>query len=167
MIDPKIAPLSGQIRASTAGDGNRVVSIWRDAVDATHHFLTVSDRLAIDVAVRDFLPSAPMMLWVDDHDVAVGFMILTEFRMEALFVDPSKHGMGIGRRFVEYALERHPTITTEVNEQNHQARRFYDGVGFETVGRSELDEEGRPYPLLHLQLRRSAYQPRSQPHRIV
>jgi putative acetyltransferase len=35
-------PLAGtmfSIRLSRPADGDRVVTIWRDAVDATHHFL--------------------------------------------------------------------------------------------------------------------------------
>jgi putative acetyltransferase len=37
-----------------------------------------------------------------------------------------------------------------VNEQNAQAVGFYSRSGFVVVGRSELDDAGRPYPLLHM-----------------
>ena len=39
-----------------------------------------------------------------------------------------------------------------MNEQNPRALGFYRRMGFEVVGRSELDELGNPYPLLHLRL---------------
>ena len=42
----------------------------------------------------------------------------------------------------------------DVNEQNVSAAGFYAHRGFEVVGRSETDEAGRPYPLLHLRLDR-------------
>ncbi len=38
----------------------------------------------------------------------------------------------------------------DVNEQNEGAVRFYAARGFAEVGRSPLDGEGRPFPLLHL-----------------
>ena len=41
-------------------------------------------------------------------------------------------------------------ITTSVNEQNGQAVGFYERMGFVPVGRSERDDQGRPYPLIHL-----------------
>jgi putative acetyltransferase len=38
----------------------------------------------------------------------------------------------------------------DVNEQNPEAARFYEACGFAVVGRSELDDGGRPFPLLHM-----------------
>ena len=40
-----------------------------------------------------------------------------------------------------------------MNEQNEQAVGFYLHQGFVIAGRSELDGTGKPYPILHLQLR--------------
>ena len=37
-----------------------------------------------------------------------------------------------------------------VNEQNPQAVRFYQHIGFETYKRTDYDEEGNPYPLLYM-----------------
>ncbi|TMD66902.1 MAG: GNAT family N-acetyltransferase [Chloroflexi bacterium] len=42
--------------------------------------------------------------------------------------------------------------TVDVNEQNDQALGFYLRMGFVVVGRSELDSNGKPYPLLHMRL---------------
>lgn len=44
--------------------------------------------------------------------------------------------------------------TVDVNEQNTQAVGFYARAGFTVTGRSPVDDEGRPYPLLHLALTR-------------
>jgi hypothetical protein len=40
----------------------------------------------------------------------------------------------------------------DVNEQNPGVCRFYQACGFVVEGRSELDDAGRPFPLLHLRL---------------
>jgi putative acetyltransferase len=40
----------------------------------------------------------------------------------------------------------------DVNEQNPQGVGFYRHMGFEQVGRSELDGQGNPFPLLHMRL---------------
>lgn len=138
------------IRESNAGDGRRVMQIWRDAVDATHDFLTPEDRIAIENELATFLPAAPLWLAVDEHDRAIGFMLLDGSHMEALFIDPANRGEGIGRALVNHALALHASVSTEVNEQNAQAVGFYDRLGFIRAGRSEVDGQGRPYPLIHL-----------------
>lgn len=45
-------------------------------------------------------------------------------------------------------------VYVDVNEQNEQAHRFYLSQGFKQVGRSELDDDGRPYPILNLCLKK-------------
>lgn len=139
-----------EIRPSCASDGGRALDIWRAAVDATHHFLAPADRIAIEAEVSGFLPAAPLWLAVDAHDHPIGFMLLDGGHMEALFVDPAHHGGGVGRALVEHALSCCRPLTTEVNEQNGQAIGFYERLGFRRTGRSAVDGQGRPYPLIHL-----------------
>lgn len=141
------------IRRSRPEDGPRVVAIWRAAIDATHDFLTPEHRAEIDLLVQDFLPKADLWLAVDADDRAVGFMLASDGHMHALFVDPAEHGAGVGRALVAHALAESPSLTTDVNEQNPQALGFYRRLGFVVTGRSETDDQGRPYPLLHLRHR--------------
>ncbi|MFJ3055910.1 acetyltransferase [Herbaspirillum sp. NPDC087042] len=140
------------IRKSHAGDGDRILEIWRSAVLATHAFLLRADYAEIEKEVRDFLPSTPLLLAVDREDKPLGFMLLDGSHMEALFVDPDYHGQGIGRRLVKHALSLSASLTTDVNEQNEQASAFYFHLGFTATHRSATDGQGRPYPLLHLEI---------------
>lgn len=140
-----------QIRPSRIDDGDRIMEIWRQAVNATHDFLTPEDRLAIDEMVLGFLPKAPLSLAVDGHDYPLAFMLMDGEHMEALFVDPACRGIGIGAALVRHGLTVHPRMTTDVNEQNKQAVRFYERMGFKQTGSSPCDRQGRPYPLIHLE----------------
>jgi putative acetyltransferase len=139
-----------RVRTSTPADGDRILAIWRSAVDATHHFLAPQDRQDIEAEVVAFLPATPLWLAVDEHDHATGFMLLGDGHMDALFVDATARGSGIGRALVEHGLRLHPGLTTDVNEQNGQALGFYERMGFVRTGRSGIDGQGRPYPLIHL-----------------
>lgn len=144
-----------RIRASRPDDGARVIAIWREAVEATHDFLTDEDLRGIDEEVRGFLPYIALWLAVDANDQAVGFMAMTGTNMDALFIAPDFSGMGVGRLLVEHALRQQPVITTDVNAQNTQAVGFYERLGFVEIGRSSLDDRGRSYPLIHMRLSRS------------
>ena len=140
------------LRPSRAEDGARLVAIWRAAVDATHDFLGAEDRDAIAEEVAAFLPHVPAWLAVDADDCAVAFVGVRSGMMEALFVHPDRHGRGVGRALVTQAMKGNALLTTAVNEQNEGARRFYERLGFVRTGRSERDDQGRPYSLLHLEI---------------
>ena len=139
-----------RLRPSRPDDGPRVVEIWAAAVDATHNFLTPEDRVALGREVESSLPYAALTLAVDDRDRALGFMLIADGHMEALFIDPEHRGAGVGAMMIDYALAVHPVLTTDVNEQNAQAVGFYEHMGFERIGWSATDGQGRPYPLIHL-----------------
>jgi putative acetyltransferase len=145
------------IRQSRPSDAARAVTIWREAVDATHHFLTPSDRDSIDDIVQQFLPNSTLWLAVDGDDQPMGFMLLDAGHMAGLFIAPAFHRAGVGRSLVEHALRLQPLVTTEVNEQNTQAVGFYERLGFTRIGWSATDDDGRPYPLINMQLRREDY----------
>ncbi|HFK4479749.1 TPA: acetyltransferase [Citrobacter sedlakii] len=138
------------IRRSRHDDGDKLVKIWCRSVDATHDFLSKAYRAELEELVKSFLPEAPLWVAVDEKDVPVAFMLLTAEHMDALFVDPDVRGCGIGKLLIEHALTLAPELTTNVNEQNAQAVGFYKKMGFTVTGRSEVDDLGKPYPLLNL-----------------
>ena len=76
-------------------------------------------------------------------------------KMESLFLVPERHRRGAGRRLVRHALALHGELTVDVNEQNAAACRFYEACRFVVERRSELDEQGRPHPLLHMRFDRA------------
>ena len=51
-------------------------------------------------------------------------------------------------------MEHYGVNELTVNEQNPLARGFYEHMGFEVYKRTELDEEGNPYPLLYMKRNR-------------
>lgn len=69
-----------------------------------------------------------------------------------LFIAPQMRGRGIGKLLVNYAVEHQGVWKVDVNEQNEQAVGFYQKMGFSVVGRSPVDNQGKPYPLLHMEL---------------
>jgi putative acetyltransferase len=127
-----------------------MVEIWRASVEATHDFLLPGDIEKLDARVRDFLPRVPLWVATDQDDRPIGFMGLSEARMDSLFIDPAWRGVGVGRALVAHALTLHPILTTEVNEQNRQAVGFYQRMGFVSIGRSPVDGQWFSYPLIHL-----------------
>ena len=55
--------------------------------------------------------------------------------------------------YLNYDLKTYSVNELTINEQNPQARGFYEHFGFEVYKRSELDEQGNPYPILYMKLK--------------
>ena len=51
---------------------------------------------------------------------------------------------------LQYGMDNYSIKELAVNEQNPQAKGFYEYMGFEVYKRTELDEQGNPYPLLYM-----------------
>ncbi|CAI6083253.1 acetyltransferase [Cohnella sp. JJ-181] len=136
---------------------DRLIEIWYRAVRRTHAFLKDEDIQFY----RGMLESGALReveIWVelDEDRQPAGFIGLDGAKIEMLFVDPPAHGRGIGRRLIAHAESlKGSDLQVDVNEQNEGAYAFYRRLGFERVGRSELDGSGRPFPLLHLALKRA------------
>ena len=141
------------IRPALADDYPRLLEVWLASVRATHTFLAASDIQELLPLVRDrALPA--LELWVlAAGDQAVGFAGLDGNRLEALFLHPDHLGRGGGRLLVEHARRLKGPLLVDVNEQNPEAVRFYEALGFEVCGRSPTDGGGRPFPLLHMRER--------------
>ena len=143
------------IRLATLADCEPLFDLWLCSVRATHTFLSEPEIQALAPFVREYLAASLATLWViDEQGMLVGFMGLNGAEIESLFIDPPFLRRGYGRRLIEHVRQGVDSLTVSVNEQNPDACRFYEACGFQVVGRSETDDAGRPYPLLHLRWRR-------------
>jgi putative acetyltransferase len=141
------------IRPALPTDREALVDVWLRSVRATHTFLSDEDIQSLLPVVRDVaLPQLEVWVLCSDSGAVMGFMGLSGSKMEALFLAPEFLRRGGGRRLVWHAQELRGELTVDVNEQNPAARQFYEACGFVVEGRSELDSDGRPFPLLHMRL---------------
>lgn len=143
------------LRPATARDWPALTALWRRSVEATHDFLLPADLESIAAAMpRHYLP-AMRQLWLLEEDGNLrgfwgGWQQGAVLRVEMLFVAPEAFRQGVGRRLLAHACAGRRHVSLDVNEQNTGARAFYVRCGFRVRGRSPLDGDGRPYPLLHL-----------------
>lgn len=150
--EPTPGPGTYLVRLARPGEAGRLFDIWASAVDATHDFLSGSDRQAIEPEVLEYVRSAKLWVAVDQSDEPIGFVGLTGNKIDSLFVHGDRRGLNVGRTLVRHAATLAGQLLVDVNEQNEQAIGFYARLGFTTIGRSPLDDQGRPYPLFHLSL---------------
>lgn len=127
--------------------------VWEDSVRATHQFLA-EDAIA---EIKQFVPEAlrevaHLVVSVNEIEESIGFMGVQDRAIEMLFISPDSRGKGIGKELVRYGIKTFATNRVTVNEQNPQAIGFYEHLGFKVYKRTETDEQGRPYPLLYMEM---------------
>ncbi len=130
-----------------------LLNVWESSVRATHIFLSDSEIRRIAEYVPQALSGVAHLIVVEDQcGKAIAFMGIEDRRLEMLFISPTERGKGVGRRLLQYGIRNYGIGEVTVNEQNLQAVGFYEHMGFEAYKRTELDEQGGPYPLLYMRL---------------
>ena len=131
-----------------------ILDTWESSVRATHDFLSEEDIISIKPYVKEGAKHVGKFLCVRDEENTIkAFMGIEDFKIEMLFVSDECRRKGIGKSLVEYAVKTLNVNYVDVNEQNPQALGFYEPVGFEVFKKSEFDEQGNPFPILHMKLK--------------
>lgn len=133
---------------------SQLVDVWEQSVTATHAFLSKAEIAEIKAIVPQALMAIPQLLIVRHPETQqpVAFMGIATPRLEMLFIAPAARGQGLGRQLLQEAIQHEGVTELDVNEQNPQAIGFYEQLEFKTVQRSELDGQGKPYPILTMRL---------------
>lgn len=139
------------IRKVEPTDYPRLMEIWESAVLHTHDFLKKEDFLYYKEHVPSYFPYVTL-LGFEQEGCLVGFIGIAEDNIEMLFIDNDYRGKGIGKQLISHVMNDLHVTKVDVNEQNAQAVGFYKHIGFHVVTKSELDNEGKSYPILHMQI---------------
>ena len=125
--------------------------VWESAVRATHHFLSEEEILKIREYVPEALRGIPHLVIAEKEDgIPVAFMGIADGMLEMLFIHNAERGKGLGRKLLTYGIENYGVTQVSVNDQNPSAKGFYEYMGFTVFKRTELDEQGNPYPILYM-----------------
>ncbi len=132
---------------------NQLLEVWEGSVRATHLFLSADEIKRIKEYVPQALNGiAHLLIAENEAGRAVAFMGVEDGSLEMLFVAPEERGKGLGKRLIQYGIDNYAVERLAVNEQNPQAKGFYEHMGFQVYKWTDLDEQGDPYPLLYMRL---------------
>ncbi len=142
-----------EVKERTSDLINQLVNIWEDSVKATHTFLSKEEIESIKQFVPEFIKKVPHLLIVKtDNNEPIAFMGISNKKVEMLFVKNEKRHQGIGKSLIDYGINNFQINEVTVNEDNNQAVSFYEHLGFKVFKRTNLDEQGNPYPILYMKI---------------
>lgn len=95
------------------------------------------------------------LIIVENNDnIPIAFMGIENQKLEMLFITNDERKKGLGKHLLSYGIENYNVKELIVNEQNPNAKEFYEHMGFKAYKRSEIDEQGNSYPILYMRLER-------------
>lgn len=128
-----------------------LLNVWEKSVRATHLFLSENEIINIKQYVPQALSKIEhLVIAKDENHTPVAFMGIEKESLEMLFLTPEERGKGLGKQLIQYGIEHYAVKKLAVNEQNPQAKGFYEHMGFQVYKRTDHDEQGNPYPLLYM-----------------
>lgn len=141
------------IKNVTDQDMTDILQVWESSVKATHLFLTEANIVSLRSFVKEGVKFISNLAVIrDEEDTIQAFIGVHDNKIEMLFVKDTFRGRGLGKHLVNCAINTLNIKFVDVNEQNEQGLGFYKYMGFEVFDRSELDEQGNPFPILHMKL---------------
>ncbi len=127
-----------------------LLDVWERSVRATHLFLSDQEVCQIRQYVPQALCSVQHLVVAANGSIPAGFMGVEGKTLEMLFLAPEERGKGLGRELLQHGIDVYSVDHLTVNEQNPDARGFYEHMGFRVYRRTALDGQGTPYPLLYM-----------------
>lgn len=114
-----------------------LVEVWEKSVRVTYLFLSDSEIENI----KDYVPQAlrgieSLVIAEDGNHIPVAFMGIEEGSLEMLFITPKERGKDLGKQLIQYGIEKYSVKSLAVNEQNPQAKGFYEHMGFQVYKRT-------------------------------
>ncbi len=131
---------------------NEILLIWEKSVLETHNFLSHKDFIEIREILRNFNFEELNVFYQTEQNKIVGFIGLNNTKIEMLFLDPKYIGKGYGKSLMDFAVLNQNANLVDVNEQNTNAKKFYEKYGFEVYERTEKDDLEKDYPILKMKL---------------
>lgn len=142
-----------EVKNRTPYLNSQLLTVWESSVKETHLFLSCEEIDTIKIYVPQALTNIPhLIVMKDKYDNLIGFMGIEHKTIDMLFISPEHREFGYGKRLVQYGIDNYSVNNVTVNEQNHKAVGFYKHLGFKIYKRTDLDEQGNPYPLLYMRL---------------
>lgn len=139
-----------EIDRITREEIDSILEIWYESAKNTYDHLLEEDfqdlMPMVEVGVRD----SDNIIVIEKEEEIKGFLLLDEEIIDMLFIKADSRHKGYGRKLVEFVIDKYDIRYASVNEENEEAIKFYQDIGFVHEEKGEQDHLGRVYPMLTL-----------------
>ncbi len=159
-IAAEIMRESDPVEAVSREDYGEIIEVWEESVRASHNFISEDEINFYRTVIKDAYLAQVSLYCIREGMRITSFIGIKGDSLEMLFVRPGYFRRGYGRRLLSWAVKYMGVSRVDVNEENKGAVEFYRKMGFTVVRRSPVDNEGKPHPILHMELIKSTAEKR-------
>ncbi len=129
------------IRAIENKDIDKIMDIWLRSTIKAHDFIQKEYWEKSYNTVRDiYIPMAETFVYEDEECIKGFISIINNEFIGALFVDVDYQGSGIGKKLINYAIDKYKKLNLAVYKENKKSVDFYINTGFKIV-KEQINED--------------------------
>lgn len=129
------------IRSIENKDINKVMDIWLRSTIKAHDFIPKEYWDNSYNTVKDvYIPMADTFIYEDEESIKGFISIINNEFIGALFVDTDSQGGGIGKKLINFAIDKYKNLSLAVYKDNVKSVVFYKRMGF-TVVKEQVNQD--------------------------
>lgn len=129
------------IRSIQDKDINKVMDIWLRSTIKAHDFILKEYWDNSYNTVKDvYIPMADTFIYEDEESIKGFISIINNEFIGALFVDIDSQGGGIGKKLINFAIDKYKNLSLAVYKDNVKSVVFYKRMGF-TVVKEQVNQD--------------------------
>lgn len=131
------------IRNIKSKDIDRIMGIWLRSTIKAHDFISKEYWEDNYNDVRNiYIPMAETVVYEDEEDIKGFISIINNEFIGALFVDIDYQGSAIGKKLIDYVMDRYKKLNLAVYKENKKSVEFYINRGFKIIKEQVNEDSG-------------------------
>lgn len=133
--------LVNMIRKLENKDIDKIMDIWLKSTIKAHDFIEEKYwRDNYNIVKNIYIPMADSFVYEDDKGIKGFISIINNEFIGALFVDTDNQGSGIGKKLIDYVMNKYNYLSLAVYKENKKSVDFYISRGFKII-KEQLNED--------------------------
>lgn len=124
-------------------DIDKVMDIWIKSTTKAHDFICKEYWQNNYKTVKDvYIPMSETFVYEDEEGIKGFISIINNEFIGALFVDIDFQGKGVGKKLINYAIDKYKKLKLAVYKENKKSVEFYINRGFKIIEEQVNDDSG-------------------------
>ncbi|WP_297136940.1 N-acetyltransferase [Terrisporobacter sp.] len=144
------------IRNLNSADIDNVMDIWIKSTIKAHDFISKEYwENNYDTVKNVYIPMSDTFVYEDEEGIKGFISIVNNEFIGALFVDIDFQGNGIGKKLINYVMNKYKELKLAVYKENKISVEFYTNIGFKIVKEQINDDSGHSEYIMQKSLNKS------------